>query len=147
MGVGVGVAVAEAELEGDEEVGRPGAIGMLEVSITIPVSALDGGMLAVSTTIPDGALDGNGTAVEVKSLFGTLRRAGSVALGAAEARALASPTRSERPSNVTSAFSIKHDRLALLNRAKITSGKRGMEKFAWAAVRSRGMESPSVTFG
>jgi hypothetical protein len=58
----------------------------------------------------------------------------------------AEPIRADWPSNVTSAFSDTHDRLAELKRARITVLKRGMEKFDWAAAMRRGMESPRVTF-
>ena len=56
------------------------------------------------------------------------------------------PTREDRPSNVTSAFSLTQDRDAELKRAKMTVSKRGMEKFVCASAIKRGMASPNVTF-
>ena len=56
------------------------------------------------------------------------------------------PTRSERPSKVTRAFSETQERLAELKRARMLSPKRGIEKLVWAAEMRRGMDSPRVTF-
>lgn len=106
----------------------------------------------VTITIPCGVVDGMGDAVNVSSRF--LRRGGAVteeelasAVEEGTTRAFGSPTRCERPSNVTSAFSDRQDRFALLNRAKMTFEKSGMEKFVCAAVMRRGIESPRVTLG
>lgn len=56
------------------------------------------------------------------------------------------PTRCASPSNVTSAFSLKQLRFAVLNLARTTVPKSGMEKFAIACSSKRGIASPSVTF-
>lgn len=58
----------------------------------------------------------------------------------------ASPTRSDKPSNVTSAFSDTQDKLAELKRARMTVSRSGIEKFVCASAINRGMASPNVTF-
>lgn len=56
------------------------------------------------------------------------------------------PIRSDRPSNVTSAFSEAQDRLAELKRAMTILSERGIEKLDKAPVIIRDIESPIVTF-
>jgi hypothetical protein len=52
----------------------------------------------------------------------------------------------DSPSKVTSAFSVAHERLLLLNLTMMVLAERGMEKFDCASEMSREIESPTVTF-
>lgn len=55
------------------------------------------------------------------------------------------PVRVERPSNVTSEFCAMHDRLSVLNFARISVPSRGTVKFVWDCCNSRGTAWPRVT--
>lgn len=145
----VGLADVAEEVEVDEDADEYES-GLLE-----PVGSDEetGVVDEVSTMIPCGIEEGSEETVEASSRF-LLRRGGAVTDGEVSplvaegtTSAFASPIRCDRPSKVTRAFSDKQERLAVLNRAKMTVGKSGMEKFVCAAVIRRGIESPSVTLG
>lgn len=64
---------------------------------------------------------------------------------ASSAKPPAAPVRMERPSKVTREFWAMHERLPVLNRARIAVPERGIEKLARPSAMRRGMACPSVT--
>lgn len=85
------------------------------------------------------------TIVAISSRFSLAATDEDVALFAGYASVCALPSRVAKPSKVTRAFSEEQDKSAALNRARMFSAARGIEKFVRASDIRRGIADPKVT--